>query len=66
MAEYIEKAALMSRIESEAKRWGYDYDWWQCLADIEDFKPADVCPIIRGNWIYSDEAYPRTKPLWSL
>ena len=49
MAEYIEKGALMSLIESEAHRWGDDYDWWQCLADIEDFKPADVRPVVRGH-----------------
>lgn len=51
MAEYIEKAALMGLIEFEARRWGDDYDWWQCLADIEDFKPADVRPVVRGKWI---------------
>lgn len=51
MAEFIEKGALMSLIESEAHRWGDDYDWWQCLADIEDFKPADVRPVVRGRWI---------------
>lgn len=62
MAEYIEKAALMGLIQSEARRWGDDYDWWQCLSDIEDFKPADVCPIIRGNWIYSYEPYPGQNP----
>lgn len=50
MAEYIEKAALMSLIESEVRRWGDDYDYWQCLADIEDFKPADVRPVVRGKW----------------
>lgn len=50
MAEYIEKGALMSLIESEAHRWGDDYDWWQVLADIEDFKPADVRPVVRGRW----------------
>lgn len=51
MAEYIEKGALMSLIESEAHRWGDDYDWRQCLANIEDFKPADVRPVVRGRWI---------------
>ena len=50
MAEYIEKAALMGLIESEARRWGDDYDWWQCLADIEDFPSADVRPVVRGKW----------------
>lgn len=47
MAEYIDRAALMSLIESEAHRWGDDYDWWQCLADIEDFPAADVQPVVR-------------------
>lgn len=54
MAEYIEKAALMGLIESEARRWGDDYDWWQCLADIEDFKPAEVRPVVRGRWVYEE------------
>lgn len=52
MAEYIEKSAIMNLIESEARRWGDDYDWWQCLADIEDFKPADVRPVVRGKWVW--------------
>ena len=57
MAEYIEKAALMGLIESEARRWGDDYDWWQCLADIEDFPSADVRPVVRGQWIpFTSEA----------
>jgi hypothetical protein len=57
MAEYIEKSALMGFIESEARRWGDDYDWWQCLSDIEDFKPADVRPVVRGRWIpFTSEA----------
>lgn len=54
MAEYIEKAALMGLIESEARRWGDDYDWWQVLADIEDFKPADVRPVVRSQWKKND------------
>lgn len=54
MVEYIEKGALMSLIESEAHRWGDDYDWWQCLADIEDFKPADVRPVARSHWKKND------------
>lgn len=57
MAEYIEKAALMGLIESEARCWGDDYDWWQCLADIEDFKPANVRPVVRGRWIDYDDDY---------
>lgn len=56
MAEYIEKAALMGLIESEARRWGDDYDCWQCLADIEDFPSADVRPVVRGRWVYHPDA----------
>ena len=29
---------------------------------IEDTADADVCPIMRGNWIYSDEPYPGQNP----
>lgn len=50
MAEYIEKAELMSLIESEARIWGDDYDYLQILGDIEDFPPSDVRPVVRGRW----------------
>ena len=62
--EYIEKAGLMSLIESEAHRWGDDYDWWQCLADIEDFKPADVRPVVLCGdccW-FTDTGFPDPDP----
>ena len=59
MAEYIEKGALMSHIESEARRWGFDYDYWQVLADVEDFPVADVRPTVRGMWEIDDEGYVR-------
>ena len=29
---------------------------------IEDTADADVCPIMRGNWVYSDEPYPGQNP----
>lgn len=59
MAEYIEKAELMSLIESEARIWGDDYDYLQILGDIEDFPPADVRPVRRGRWIvHYDDIWP--------
>lgn len=58
MAEYIEKGALMRHIESEARRWGFDYDYWQVLADVEDFPVADVRPVVRGRWMpHPDKSY---------
>ena len=42
MDEYIDKAKLMSHIESESREWGEDYDAEQILGDIEDFPAADV------------------------
>lgn len=51
MLEYIDKAALMSRIESQAREWGEEYDAEQILGDIEDFPAADVKPVVRGEWI---------------
>lgn len=62
MAEYIDRAALMSLVESEAHRWGDDYDWWQCLADIEDFPAADVVSWAYmeryANWFCADVSFP--------
>lgn len=50
MAEYISKAAIVSRIESQAREWGEDYDAQQILGDVEDFPAADVRPVVRGEW----------------
>lgn len=48
--EYIEKALLMRRIENESRLWGDEYEVSQVLGDIEDFPPADVKPVIKGDW----------------
>ena len=50
MAEYINRAELMKRIENQAENWGEDYDAWQILGDIEDFPSTDVAPVVRGKW----------------
>ena len=44
----IDKASLISHIESEAKRWGEEYDCYQILGDIEDFATIEAIPI---KWI---------------
>ena len=36
MSDLISRSALMSRIESERRQWGEDYDAEQILGDIED------------------------------
>lgn len=63
MEEYIDKRKFIDEIDDKYS-----------LGDISRFerdiivnallyaKPADVCPIIRGNWIYSDEPYPGQNP----
>lgn len=46
MKEYICKKDLMSKIESESRMWGEDYDAHQILGDIEDISTvtkADIC-----------------------
>ena len=53
MAEYIDRAALMSHIESQAREWGEEYDAQQILGDIEDFPTADVAEVKHGEWIWS-------------
>lgn len=40
MSDLISRSALMSRIESERRQWGEDYDAEQILGDIEDMPVA--------------------------
>lgn len=47
MTDYINRKALMRKIEEEAHTWGEEYDARQILGDIEDFPAADVRP----EWI---------------
>ena len=48
MVEFVDKAKLMSRIESELIRWGEsEYNALQILCDIEDFPTADVVEVVR-------------------
>ena len=44
---YIDKHKLMQRIETEALRWGEEYDLTQIMSDIEDFPEADVERVVR-------------------
>lgn len=53
MAEYIERSAIMRRIEIEAFRWGEEYDLQQILGDIEDAPAADVVEVRHGKWLPS-------------
>ena len=45
---YIDKAKLMQRIETEAFRWGEEYDLSQIMGDIEDFPESDVVEVKHG------------------
>lgn len=45
MKEYICKKDLISRIESESRMWGEDYDSHQILGDIEDFPTVTKADI---------------------
>lgn len=51
MARYIDASKLMRRIETEAMRWGEEYDLSQIMGDIEDFPTADVAEVKHGKWI---------------
>ena len=47
MSDLISRSTLMSRIESESRQWGEDYDAEQILGDIEDFPTAyDVDKVV--------------------
>lgn len=50
MARYIDASKLMRRIETEAMRWGEEYDLSQIMGDIEDFPAADVVEVKHGKW----------------
>jgi len=66
MAEYIDKQAVIDEVD----------EWYNLYSDsdtarealsllkrsVKKMSPTDVCPIIRGNWIYSDEPYPGQNP----
>lgn len=47
MSDLISRSTLMSRIESERRQWGDDYDVEQILGDIEDTPTAyDVDKVV--------------------
>ena len=47
MSDLISRSTLMSRIESERRQWGDDYDVEQILGDIEDAPTAyDVNKVV--------------------
>ena len=50
---YVDKAKLMSHIETELMRWGEsEYNALQILGDIEDFPTADVVEVKHGGkWL---------------
>ncbi len=52
--DLINKAAIMSRIESEYRQWGEEYGAEQILGDIEDFPVADF----GGRWITCESKMP--------
>lgn len=58
MSDLISRSALMSRIESERRQWGEDYDAEQILGDIED-APAvyDVDKVVEKLEDYLFEKY---------
>ena len=48
MSDLISRSTLMSRIESERRQWGDDYDVEQILGDIEDTPTAyDVNKVVQ-------------------
>ena len=59
MTDYIERCALMRRIEQQANEWGDDYDAQQVLGDVEDFPAADVRPVVHGRWVLIASTYDR-------
>ena len=60
MAEYIDKQATIDNIEKSFDKETILNRFVRKIAisAVRRMEPADVCPIIRGNWIYSDEPYP--------
>lgn len=63
MSDLIRRSTLMSRIESERRQWGDDYDVEQILGDIEDMPTAyDVDKVVEqikslapANYVSKDD-----------
>ena len=63
MSDLISRSALMSRIESERRQWGEDYDAEQILGDIEDMQTAyDIDKVVEqikslspANYVSKDD-----------
>ena len=51
MAEYIEKQLVLSKSQQDYLEGRYDYDDFVLVSDIESIPPADVRPVVRGDWI---------------
>lgn len=55
MSDLISRSTLMSRIESESRQWGDDYDAEQILGDVEDmpvaYDPDKVVEKLKYNII---------------
>ena len=53
--DLISRSTLMSRIESESRQWGEDYDAEQILGDVEDmpvaYDPDKVVEKLKYNII---------------
>ena len=58
---YVDKAKLMQRIETEAFRWGEEYDLSQIMGDIEDFPESDVVEVKRGHFVRNERNIPKMK-----
>lgn len=48
---YIEKEAVVKNLKAECNVFNDDYDYELALDVINDMPPADVAPVVRGEWI---------------
>lgn len=55
MAEYNEKQLVLSKSQHDYLEARYDYDDFVLVSDIESITPADVRPVVRGEWLKSPE-----------
>ena len=67
MRKYIEKQVVIKFISDcllyEDKLQDVEKETLLAVKKKIEYTPdADVCPIMRGNWIYCDEPYPGQNP----
>lgn len=55
MAEYIKKSIAIAIVSDSADMYPFEKN--EAIRRIEDSTPADVAPVVHGNWILEEVDY---------